>query len=144
MSIPALQENGFLPPGLYLADLDEVWERFGRTSDRRRMLFNRLQMFVDAARDVKALWMFLAGSYVTAKVNPRDIDVVIWVGERFLELLELGDEQALGLELMFLTREPKDAFAVFDENGWNAWLDFFSSVKHREGEWKGVVEVRLR
>ena len=143
MPIPALQENGFLPPGLYLANLDEIWERFGRTSDRRRMLFNRLQMFVDGARHVEALRMFVAGSYVTAKTDPRDVDVVIWVGERFLELLELGDKQALDLELMFLTREPKEAFAIFDEDGWNAWLDFFSSVKYREGEWKGVVEVRL-
>lgn len=36
MSIPALQENGFLPPGLYLADLDEIRERFGRTNDTKR------------------------------------------------------------------------------------------------------------
>lgn len=143
MPIPALQENGFLPPGLYLADLDEIRERFGRTSERRRMLFGRLRMFVDAAQHVEALRMFVAGSYVTAKTNPRDVDVVIWVGERFLELLELEDKQALDLELMFLTREPKEAFAVFDEDGWNAWLDFFSSVRYREGEQKGVVEVKL-
>ena len=143
MPIPTLQENGFLPPGLYLADLDEIWERFGRTSERRRMLFDRLRMFVDAARHVEAVRMFVAGSYVTAKADPRDVDVVIWVGERFLELLELGDKQALDLELMFLTREPKEAFAVFDEDGWNAWLDFFSSVRYREEERKGVVEVRL-
>ena len=60
-----------------------------------------------------------------------------------MELLELGDNQALDLELMFLTRKPKEAFAVFDEDGWNAWLDFFSSVRYREEERKGVVEVRL-
>jgi len=60
-----------------------------------------------------------------------------------LEWLELEDKQALSLELMFLTREPEEAFAVFDENGWNAWLDFFSSIRNREGEWKGLVEVRL-
>jgi len=59
-------------------------------------------------------------------------------------LLELGDKQALDLELMFLTREPKEAFAVFDEDGWNAWLDFFSSVRYREEERKGVVHVRIR
>jgi hypothetical protein len=144
MSIPALQENGFLPPGLYLADLDEIRERFGRTSERRRMLFGCLRMFVDAAQHVEALRMFIGGSYITAKADPRDVDVVIWVGERFLELLELEDQQALDLELMFLTREPKEAFAVFDEDGWNAWLDFFSSVRYREGEQKGVVEVKLR
>jgi hypothetical protein len=113
MSIPALQQNGFLLPGLHLADLDEIWERFGRTSERRRMLFNRLQMFVDAARHVEALRMFIGGSYITAKADPRDVDVVIWVGERFLELLELGDKQALDLELMFLTREPEG-----ENGGW--------------------------
>jgi hypothetical protein len=95
MSIPAFQEDGFLPPGLYLADLDEIWERFGCTSERRRMLFDRLQMFVDVARHVGALRMFIAGSYVTAKMNPGDVDVVIWVGERLLELLEREDRQAL-------------------------------------------------
>lgn len=144
MPIPALQENGFLPPGLHPADLDEIWERFGRTSEQRRGLFKRLQVFVDAARYVKALRMFIARSYVTAKANPGDVDIVIWVGERFLELLELGDEQALNLELMFLTREPKEAFAVFDEEGWNVWLDFFSSIRNREGEWRGLVEVSLQ
>ena len=81
---------------------------------------------------------------LTSKTNPGDVDVVIWVGDKFLELLEQEDEQTLILELMFLTREPKEAFAVFDEDGWNAWLDFFSSLKGREDERKGLVEVRLR
>jgi hypothetical protein len=144
MPIPALEENGLLPPGLYQADLCEIWERFGRTSERRRMLFNRLQTFVDAARHVGALRVFIAGSYVTAKTNPGDVDVVIWVGAGFLELLEVGDKQALNLELMFLTREPKEAFAVFDKDGWNAWLNFFSCIRNREGERKGLVEVSLK
>jgi len=141
--IPPLQKNGFLPPGLHSADLDEIRERFGRTSERRRMLSNRLQIFVDTARYVEARRVFVAGSDVTAKMNPRDVDVVIWVGERFLELLDPGDEQALNLELMFLTREPKEAFAVFDEDGWSAWLNFFSLIRSREGEWRGLVEVIL-
>jgi len=141
--IPALQENGFLPPGLHPADLDEIWERFGHISERRRMLFSRLRTFAEFARYVGALRMFVDGSYVTAKTNPEDVDVVIWVGEKFLELLELGNEKALNLELMFLTREPKEAFAVFGEDGWNAWLNFFSSIRNREGEWKGLVEVLL-
>lgn len=85
--------------------------------------------------------MFIAGSYITAKDNPKDVDVVIWVGNRFLELLEQEDEKALNLELMFLTREPQEAFAVFDEGGWNAWLDFFST--NREGSQRGLVEVKL-
>lgn len=107
------------------------------------MLFDRLQMFVGVARHVEALRMFIAGSYVTAKENPRDVDVVIWVGERFLELLEQEDRQSLDMELMFLTREPQEAFAVFDEEGWAVWLDFFSSIRNRQEERRGLVEVKL-
>lgn len=143
MPIPALQENGLLPPGLYIASLDEIWERFGCISERRRILFERLRIFVELARHVEALRMFVGGSYITAKTNPGDVDVVIWIGDKFLELLEQEDERALNLELMFLTREPKEAFAVFDEEGWNAWLDFFSSLKGREDIQKGLVEVCL-
>jgi len=64
MPIPTLQENGFLPPGLYLADLEEIWERFGRTSERRQMLFSRLRTFVELAIHVEALRMFVDGSYL--------------------------------------------------------------------------------
>lgn len=87
--------------------------------------------------------MFVDGSYVTAKPNPGDVDVVIWVGDRFFQLLDSDNEQALTLELMFLTREPKEAFAVFDEQGWNAWIDFFSKVRNRRDVRKGLVEVKL-
>jgi hypothetical protein len=88
--------------------------------------------------------MFVNRSYVTTKNDPGDVDVVIWVGNRFLQLLEQGtDEQALNLELMFTTREPKEAFAVFNEDRWNTWIDFFSSIRNREGERKGLVEVQL-
>ena len=95
------------------------------------------------ARHVKALRMFVNGSYVTAKTDPGDVDVVIWAGDKFLQLLDQADELALDLELMFLTREPNEAFAAFDEEEWNDWLDFFSLIRDREEERKGLVEVKL-
>ena len=143
MAIPTLQENGYLPPGLHLASLNEIWERFGRTSSRRDMLFQRLQGFVKLAQHVEALRMFVNGSYVTAKTDPGDVDVVIWVGEEFSQLLEQEDELALNLKCIFLTREPEEAFAAYDEGDWNRWFDFFSSIGEREGERKGLVEVKL-
>lgn len=143
MPLPELQENGLLPQGLHLASLDEIEERFGRQTNRRRTLFERLRTFVGLARRVGAHRMFVDGSYVTAKPNPGDVDVVIWVGDRFFQLLDSDNEQALTLELMFLTREPKEAFAVFDEQGWNAWIDFFSKVRNRRDVRKGLVEVKL-
>ncbi|MFQ5855534.1 MAG: hypothetical protein ACE5LU_07835 [Anaerolineae bacterium] len=143
MALPELQENGFLPVGLHLADLDEIRERFGQTSERRQALFGRLQTFVGLARQVGALRMFVGGSFTTAKPDPRDVDVVIWVGDTFLHLLDRENEEALTLELMFLTREPKEAFAVFDEEGWNAWIEFFSKVRGRRNLRKALVEVQL-
>lgn len=143
MALPELMKNGFLPPGLHLAELDEIWERFGKGSEQRQTLFRRLQLFVDLARHVGAVRMFIGGSYVTAELYPKDVDVVIWVGDTFLDLLDKGDEYALTLELMFLTREPQEAFAVFDELGWNAWIEFFSKVRGRRNLRKGLVEVQL-
>jgi hypothetical protein len=34
--------------------------------------------------------------------------------------------------------------AVFDESGWNGWIEFFSLVRGREDLQKGLVEVKLR
>ncbi|MBI4771506.1 MAG: hypothetical protein HY784_14125 [Chloroflexi bacterium] len=141
--IPAFQEDGFLPPGLHLATLQEIEARFA-TTPRRRELFGRLQRFVELARHASARRMFLNGSYVTAKPEPGDVDVVIWLSEtRYSELIDREDVHVLELRLMFLTREPREAFAVADEKGWNDWLDFFSSERKR-GVQKGVVEVMLR
>jgi hypothetical protein len=35
--IPPFNENGYLPPGIHLASLDEIAERFGRQSEMRRV-----------------------------------------------------------------------------------------------------------
>ena len=88
--------------------------------------------------------MFVDGSYVTAEPEPGDVDVVIWLDEiRYSELIDREDGQVLELRLMFLTRQPQEAFAVADEKGWNGWLDFFSLGRKR-GVRKGLVEVRLK
>ena len=144
MLLPNLQPDGFLPPGLHLADLDEIKQRFGLETPQRQVLFEHLQLFVDLAHHAQAKRMFANGSYVTAKPNPGDVDVVIWVDERFLQLLEAGDERALSLETMILTRQPREAFAVFDERGWLDWVEFFSRVRYRNDLRKGLVEVKLR
>ena len=42
--------------------------------------------------------MLVNGSYVTAKTDPGDVDVVIWLDEgKFRRLVEQGDELALDL-----------------------------------------------
>jgi len=99
---------------------------------------------VDLAQHVGAERLFIGGSFVSDKPEPGDVDIVIWVGDHFVRLLETGDEKALNLELRFLTRIPKEAFAVFDEEGWLGWVGFFSLVRGRRDPQKGLLEVKLR
>lgn len=143
MSIPCLNKNGFLPVGLHLATLAELAERFGESTAIRRALLERFLSFVELARHVGARRMFVAGSFVTDSPEPGDVDIVIWLSDQFHELVDAGDDKALGLELRLLTREPKEAFGVFDEEGWQAWVDFFSLVRGRNDLRRGLVEVIL-
>ncbi|MBI5082392.1 MAG: hypothetical protein HZC38_10685 [Chloroflexi bacterium] len=144
MPIPNLLLSGFLPIGLHLATLEEVKHRFGKETPQRQYLFERLKLFVDLATVMQSKRLFINGSYVTSKAEPGDVDVVIWLDDYFLRQLEAGNEKALSLEEMFLTRQPKETFAVFDEKGWQDWLEFFSRVRYRDDVRKGLVEITLR
>lgn len=115
MPIPSLQDDGLLPPGLYTADMSEIEDRFGKSTPRRQELFARLRMFVDLARHCDAVRIFVNGSFVTAKPEPGDVDVVIWTSEKYFELLEKADHQAVLLEEMFDRRIPEEAFWVDTE-----------------------------
>ncbi len=143
MPIPPLQEDGLLPPGLYLADMDEIEERFGKGTSRRKDLFIRLRLFVELARHCGALRILVDGSFVTSKPEPGDVDVVIWLGAKYFELLEHNDGEAILLEEMFDGGEPQEIFMVDTEPKWNGWVEFFSQIRARFNKRKGLVEVRL-
>jgi len=143
MPIPPLQEDGFLPPGLHPAEMDEIEDRFGRNTPRRQEFCERLRMFVDLAQHCGALRMFVNGSFVTAKAKPGDVDVVIWLGAKYFELLKQADKKAIRLEEVLDTREPEEAFSVFEEVDWNDWINFFSLIREHPNKHKGLVEVKL-
>ncbi len=144
MKIPALQTDGLLPPGLYLAGLQEIEERFGKSTRKRAMLYSRLKMFVILAQHCGASRVFVNGSFVTQKPEPGDIDVVIWLGKEFLQMLLEKDSQALLLQQMFLRRKPEEAFLVTDQQGWDEWFEFFSVFKSNPKQRKGLIEVKLK
>ena len=77
--IPTLQD-GVLPVGLHDCTIDEVVKAFGqfRRSDRRPQLTEKLLRFVeDARRSGIVSAVILDGSYVTAKDEPNDIDLLL-------------------------------------------------------------------
>ncbi|MDZ7293016.1 MAG: hypothetical protein ONB44_24860 [candidate division KSB1 bacterium] len=142
MAIPSFLENGLLPPGLYQAELSEIEGRFGKSTKRRQELFERLKMFVELAHHCGALKILINGSFVTAKPEPEDVDVVIRLDQYHEELISQGDSKALELERIFETREPKEAFAAYYEDRWTDWVKFFSSVKGSSTLRKGLVEIK--
>jgi hypothetical protein len=121
--------------------MDEIEERFGQSTPLRQELFERLRLFVELARHCGALRMFVNGSFVTAKPEPGDVDLVIWLGEKYFDLLKNADQKASRLEEIFDTREPGEAFSVFEEIDWNDWIDFFSLVREHPDKQKDLVEV---
>src|SRR5713226_3294541 len=69
-----------LPPGIHDCTMDEVEAMFGRfqRSDRRIHLSKRLRSFIDDARQSGIVAAVIVdGSYVTAKQEPDDVDLIV-------------------------------------------------------------------
>lgn len=80
MPIPQLTSEGFLPPGIHDATLQELEDRFGRFqgSDKRPELFRSLAAFVREVRTWgNAEEILVDGSFVSAETRPSDIDLIL-------------------------------------------------------------------
>lgn len=141
-SIPELRADGYLPISVHMGSEAEVLFRFGASSHRRRRLALRLRRWLELAREVKALRFLVDGSFVTAKQEPHDVDDVVLLPVDFEAQIEAGNDAALELEEMLLTRRPEEIFAE-DDSDWADWIEFFSRTREADGRRKRLVEVRL-
>jgi len=84
MALPDLNNRGDLPEGLHPATVPEVLERFGNGSAARQeatTMFQRIHQLVAATGKLDRFVIF--GSYVTAKPDPHDVDVVLVMKDDF-------------------------------------------------------------
>lgn len=95
------------------------------------------------ARVVGAKRLFVAGSFVTAKHEPEDVDAVVLLPDDFAEQVDRGRFDALELAEMLTTRQPEEIFAAEDERDWYDWLSFFTKTREPDGTTCGIVEVKL-
>jgi len=80
LAIPELQSEGYLPPGIHSASLSEVQARFGSSSAARQRQSELLGQIVEAAWGYPTIKRVLVwGSFVTAKVEPNDLDYSVIV-----------------------------------------------------------------
>lgn len=132
--IPPLRSDGTLPPGTHDATLDELFAAYPARNQQRQMLNDSLRVVVEQ------LWMLdptlvilVDGSYVTAKAEPNDIDLLI-ITATYNELsLQQYLDQACRVEAVsvHLYAEPQLPTAL---------LTFFTTT--RLGRPKGIIQLR--
>jgi hypothetical protein len=151
--IPELQD-GVLPEGLYICTLEEVKMSFGqfRRSDRRPQLTERLTRYVQDARNsgvVSAI--VIDGSYVTAKDEPGDIDLIVALRPDFDLTAEMRPmEYNIQSKTMVRKLYGFDVFPAVDgSETYQRFLDFFSRVKLNDPDQntsqdrKGALRIEL-
>ena len=132
--IPPFGGNGFLPPGVHPATLDEIEARFGQESEIRRVQMESVRWMVDLARRAGVRRIVLNGSFVTDIMEPNDVDRVLLISADAPD--DPVAEESLKDGLPFLdismVRQPE-----FD--------DMVGRVfgTDRRGAAKGMVEVML-
>ena len=84
MALPYFNANGDLPPGVHRASLAEIMVRFGGEAGQREVCTQRLAHVHELARRTGCLQrLVIFGSYVTAKANPHDVDVILIMDDSF-------------------------------------------------------------
>jgi len=77
-----LSVRGVLEPGLHRCTVNEFYDTFVNkfsTSIRRKDIFNSLIDFLKRINDKYKIYeVWIDGSYVSEKVNPNDVDIVIF------------------------------------------------------------------
>jgi hypothetical protein len=143
LAIPAFRDDGYLPVGVHPCTEPEVTFRFGSQGQRRRRLIVRLRRWIELGCDVGASRLLVDGSFVTAKLEPKDIDAVMLLPSSYADSLANGVWAAIELDEMFVTRQPEELFPAENELIWNEWCDFFSQTREIDRRCKGIIEVML-
>src|SRR5262249_28736828 len=100
MPIPPFREDGWLPVGHHAAEWDEIVCRFqGTLGSRREELTRKLLEFRDALRDCGISGsLLLNGTYVSAKEQPTDFDLLLIAPANIHALMELDPKLAALLD----------------------------------------------
>lgn len=84
MPLPDFNSKGDLPIGVHRASLAEVLERFGSPTGQREACARRLSHVFDLAWRTGSVSRFIVfGSFITAKENPNDVDVILVMDDSF-------------------------------------------------------------
>jgi hypothetical protein len=111
--IPAFDADGFLPPGIHPATLNEIRDRFGGPSEIRRAQMESIAWLIDLAARAGVLRIVLNGSFVTNTIDPNDVDCVLLVAPGAPSDPAAEDELVLGLPFLDISLVGQTDFDYF-------------------------------
>ena len=132
--IPEFNDEGYLPPGIHRASLEEITARFGQEPELRQLQMESLRWLVALGRRAGVERMIINGSFVTDKWEPNDIDCVLLMGAGY-PLDESADVELWeGLPFMQIAVVGQKEFDLYVEK-------IYATYRHSVA--KGMVEVIL-
>jgi hypothetical protein len=132
--IPPFNENGYLPPGIHKASLDEIAEQFGRQSEIRRDQMESLRWLMNLVSRLDVQRLVLNGSFTTDELEPNDVDCLLLVAPDSRRRVEADVELQAGLPFLEIDVVDQDNFDFLVET-------FFTT--DRDCVPKGMIEVIL-
>ncbi len=131
--IPAFDQNGFLPPGIHSATLDEFEQRFGRSTELRRVQFDSVRWLIDELKKLAGVQRIVFnGSFVTDVSEPNDVDCAVLVNETFDWESVIVETLSEGLPFLV---------PVFSDNEDFEFLVGTVFASNRSAVAKGMIEV---
>ena len=130
--IPPFNDEGYLPPGLHRATLDDINARFGRESELRRVQMESLRWLIELARRAGVLRIVVNGSFVTDKLEPNDVDCLLLIAAGFPRDGAAEADLLGGLPFINMELVDQEGFEQFTEKTFATDRDLVP---------KGMVEV---
>ena len=145
--IPAFTKEGYLPPGIYTATIDELESRFSTNIIRKDLFFNLIKLIEDL-KLIECGAIYIDGSFTTNKRLPKDIDVC-WdnrgidynYAKTSLPILFDFSDGRRNQQLKYKC----DIFPAYETEGATGilFIDFFQKDK-ATGNRKGIIEIKIK
>jgi hypothetical protein len=150
MPIPPFNEDGLLPVGLHDCTFRDLDDRFGRDqwvgnrlSSQRSKLFSLFQDYLSKLRkELEVAEVIIDGSFVTAKPDPNDIDLIVVMAEKhdFGQELRPFEYNLLSARRVQQSHKFDLRVVPFGGQAYHEAVEFFSRVK----DYPRVLKVLLR
>jgi hypothetical protein len=147
--IPPFNEYGCLPEGIHDCTTEEIAARFGgfQSGDRRPRLWER---FVEFLREAQACGLadavLVNGSFVTAKTEPNDIDLMLIVSSSHDFSTEFQPSEYNVISKRQVNRRFGFDLLVARANSeeYHRYVEFYQQVRLDPGRKKGIRRIWLR